>query len=63
VKFVAIVKAGMAGEPYAANGNARYETQFRNERCHNRKLGVMPDWQGIREYEITYLKIMNSPLE
>jgi hypothetical protein len=26
----------MAGEPYAANGNSRYETQFRNESCHNR---------------------------
>jgi hypothetical protein len=30
------LKAGMAGEPYAANGNSRYETEFRNESCHNR---------------------------
>jgi hypothetical protein len=25
----------MAGEPYAANGHSRYETEFRNESGHN----------------------------
>jgi hypothetical protein len=43
-------KAGMAGEPYTANGNSRYETQFRNESCHNSVIGK---WQlPISNYQL-----------